>query len=92
MLENLAHSRGFPALQVRIFLQPRQGFLARFDQQTCVANEIGQAKIREARLARAEQFAWTTQLEIGFGDLEAVGVLFPSRASARWRLRYPRHD
>ena len=45
VIENLAHALRFSALELRIFFQPRQGFLARFDQQARVAGEIGQVKI-----------------------------------------------
>ena len=75
MPENLTHPSRLLALKQRIFIQPCQRFLARLDKQARIADEIGQAKIGEARLARAQQFSGDAQFEIRFGDLEAVGFL-----------------
>src|SRR5205814_707380 len=44
-------------------------------EQLAVAEEMGEAKIGETRLARAEQGSAAAQLEVDLGELEAVARL-----------------
>jgi hypothetical protein len=52
--------------------------------QLCIANEVGDAIVGQARLARAQQFAGTAQLEVALRDDEAVvGVAQHGQARLR---------
>src|SRR5262245_30948850 len=54
-------------LAVRVFGQ-RKGLLASGLEEFLVAQWIGNVKTHFAGLARAEKFAWSSDLQIGFGN------------------------
>src|SRR5712692_2123326 len=49
------------------------GFPPGLLEERRVADQVGDAELRQPRLARAEELARAAQLEIGLGDLEPVG-------------------
>src|SRR5260370_5581601 len=72
----LAREYSQDALQgcrVRRIVGERKGLAAGSLEELAVAQRIGDVKAEGAGLAGPEEFAGAAQLQIGFGDFEAVG-------------------
>src|SRR5690242_11524231 len=76
VLQHRFHRAGFGPREPRIYIQPRERFFTRVEQQAGVAREIREAKVGESGLARSDQLAGPAELQVCFGDFESISLAF----------------